>query len=154
MIDARNAMAPKRHGGPAQPAGKGHVKSSEPPDDVPFEEASEVTQQQASDATVSASVDSAPEMEPTPELESMPEPEPVLSASAEILPPAVPAPVEVPAPAVAGGAVSASASLIGSVAGGLGLAALLGGGLVVVGLGAALGAWHSVALANSYLSRR
>jgi hypothetical protein len=184
MIDARNAMAPKRHGGPAQSAGKGYVKAgrpderqafrasgaasggaetfgSEPPVDVPFEEAPDVTQQQASDATVSTSADSAPEPE------SMPEPEPVLesepaqpvaaekvhhgvSAALEV---ALPATIEA-APAVVEGAVSASASLIGSVAGGLGLAALLGGGFVVIALGAALGAWHSVALANSYLSRR
>jgi len=51
-------------------------------------------------------------------------------------------------------AVSASASLIGSVAGGIGLASIIGGGLVVVGLGAAIGAWYSVALANNYLTRR
>ena len=96
-----------------------------------------------------------PEPEPAPESEPVP---PVaaekvhhgVSAALEV---ALPATIEA-APAVVEGAVSASASLIGSVAGGLGLSALLGGGLVVIGLGAALGAWHSVALANSYLSRR
>lgn len=179
-------MAPKRHGGPAQPAGKGYIKSgrpderqasgtsgaasggeeavgSGPPDDVPFEEASDVTQQQASDATDSTSADSLPETVSTPE--SMPQPvpesEPGRPAAAgkmhypviTVVEAATPATIEA-APAVAGGTVSASASLIGSVAGGLGLSALLGGGLVVVGLGAALGAWHSVALANNYLSRR
>jgi hypothetical protein len=51
-------------------------------------------------------------------------------------------------------AVSASASLIGSVAGGIGLASIVGGGMVVIGLGAAVGAWYSVALANNYLKRR
>jgi len=50
--------------------------------------------------------------------------------------------------------VSTSASLIGSVAGGIGLASIIGGGLVVIGLGAAVGAWYSVALANNYLTRR
>jgi hypothetical protein len=50
--------------------------------------------------------------------------------------------------------VSSSASLIGSVAGGIGLASIIGGGLVVIGLGAAVGAWYSVALANNYLTRR
>lgn len=156
-------MAPKRHGGPAQPAGKGYVKSGEPPDDVPFEEASEVTQQQAAGATASTSAESLPETASTSEPDSMPEPqsEPARPMAAEgghhavsaVVEAAVPATI-VAAPAVAEGAVSASASLIGSVAGGLGLAALLGGGLVVVGVGAALGAWHSVALANNYLSRR
>jgi hypothetical protein len=176
MIDARNAMAPKRHGGPAQSAGKGYVKAgrpderqasgasgaasggeetvgSEPPVDVPFEE--------ACDATVSASADSLPEPESMPEPEPAPESDPVPPVAAEkvhhgvsaALEVALPATIEA-APAVVEGAVSASASLIGSVAGGLGLSALLGGGLVVIGLGAALGAWHSVALANSYLSRR
>jgi hypothetical protein len=176
MIDARNAMAPKRHGGPAQPTGKGYVKAgrpdelrafgasgfasggeetvgSEPPDNVPFEE--------APDAMVSTAVDSLPEPETPPEPEPAPESGPVLPVAAEKVHHAVPAALEVAvpstieaAPAVVEGAISASASLIGSVAGGLGLSALLGGGLVVIGLGAALGAWHSVALANSYLSRR
>jgi hypothetical protein len=53
-----------------------------------------------------------------------------------------------------GEAASASASLIGSVVGSIGLASIIGGGLVVVGLGAAIGAWYSVSLANNYVTRR
>jgi hypothetical protein len=67
---------------------------------------------------------------------------------------AVPALPNTAVPAGLDDAVSASASLLGSVAGGFGLAAVAGGGLVIIGLGAALGAWYSVALANSYLGRR
>lgn len=56
------------------------------------------------------------------------------------------------APQPAPDAVTASASAIGSVTG-LGLAAFVGGGFLMMGLGAAVGAYYSVALAEQYVRR-
>ncbi|QQP93600.1 hypothetical protein IGS68_31750 (plasmid) [Skermanella sp. TT6] len=56
------------------------------------------------------------------------------------------------APQPAPDAVTASASALGSVTG-LGLAAFVGGGFLMMGLGAAVGAYYSVALAEQYVRR-
>lgn len=166
-------MAPKRRGGPAEPAGRGYVKPARPeqgrpaghPQDMPraeeagggqsvgdvsFNERIGVPQQPVPDAIAA--------VEPAPQPESRCEPAAKAPAAATAVPAlpntAVPALPNTAVPAGIDDAVSASASLLGSVAGGFGLAAVAGGGLVMIGLGAALGAWYSVALANSYLGRR
>ena len=167
-------MAPKRRGGPAQAAGTEHANPADTGDspvpaffetasedgsapaelaggDAPFKEESDAIQQPAYEAAASTDADLPVAL--------------ALESHEEIAEPEAPTetpPVAECMDASAGDtaltplddAVSASASLIGSVAGGIGLATIVGGGMVVIGLGAAVGAWYSVALANNYLKRR
>jgi hypothetical protein len=158
-------MSPKRRGGPARAAGTENASPvdtgdspvpaffetasgdenapTEPPaGDASFEEESVALQQPALEAAAPTDAD-------TPMASALERHEEIVEPGA--------------APETGAGetalaplddAVSASASLIGSVAGGIGLASIVGGGMVVIGLGAAVGAWYSVALANNYLKRR
>jgi hypothetical protein len=171
-------MAPKRRGGPAQVAGTEHVNPVDTGDspvpaffetasgdenapaepaagDASFEEESVAIQQPAFEAATPNDADSpvAPALEPH---EEVAEPEAAPVVLSETLPMAERADASPGDTTLTplDDAVSSSASLIGSVAGGIGLASIVGGGMVVIGLGAAVGAWYSVALANNYLKRR
>jgi hypothetical protein len=167
-------MSPKRRGGPARAAGTENASPvdtgdspvpaffetasgdenapAEPPaGDASFEEESVALQQPALEAAAPIDADTpiAPALERHEEIAG--------SEAALEAPPVAECPetgVGETALAPLDDAVSASASLIGSVAGGIGLASIVGGGMVVIGLGAAVGAWYSVALANNYLKRR
>jgi hypothetical protein len=164
-------MSPKRRGGSARAAGTENASPvdtgdspapaffeaasgdenapAEPPtgDASSFEEESIALQQPALEAATPTDADTsvAPALEPREEI-AEPEVHPLAECPEAGAGDTAPTPLD--------DAVSASASLIGSVAGGIGLASIVGGGMVVIGLGAAVGAWYSVALANNYLKRR
>ena len=167
-------MSPKRRGGPARAAGTEHANPVdagdspvpaffetasgdenapvEPPaGDASFEEESVAIQQSAVETATPTDADTpvAPALEPHEKIA-----EPEVAPEALLVAEYPDAGAGETALAPLDDAVSASASLIGSVAGGLGLASIVGGGMVVIGLGAAVGAWYSVALANNYLKRR
>jgi hypothetical protein len=173
-IDMRYAMPPKKRGGPVRPVVKEYGKPAETgerPAFAPTPASLEAAPEAMPEAILEAGGVPAELAAGTASIEEEISPFQQSDSEAEVPPAAAPIP---PPPAVeehalaevmdgnAGNAplapldevVSTSASLIGSVAGGIGLASIIGGGLVVIGLGAAVGAWYSVALANNYLSRR